>query len=98
MKTALAQVIVYVFVWSNLSVQCFVAYDVHCYTLLYTRMHCYLHIRACSNSLPHISARFSVRTGPSPTAPTYSVVLFSNGTGFGPRNGGGQKCTKLNGT
>ena len=33
-KTALAEVIVYVFVWSNLSVQCFVAYEVHCYTLL----------------------------------------------------------------
>ena len=38
--------IVYVFVWSNLSVQCFVAYEVHCYTLLYTRMHCYLYAHA----------------------------------------------------
>ena len=99
MKTALAQVIVYVFVWSNLSVQCFVAYEVHCYTLLYTCMHCYLYAHAVILTAYQRSFLSPYR------AFTYSSYIFrstfhwlSNGTGFGPRNGGGQKCTKLNGT
>ena len=98
MKTALAQVIVYVFVWSNLSVQCFVAYEVHCYTLLYTR--------ACIVTYTYAHAVILTAYQRSFLSPyrafTYSSYIFrstfhwlSNGTGFGPRNGGGQKCTKL---